>query len=188
MRCFLAIELPAEIRDQLARLQERLSSQTCGVRWTRTDHIHLTVKFLGEVPDRQIAEVCKLASGIAAGFEPFELEVAQAGCFPPRGPARIVWASMPDPPTELIDCQRTCEREYAKLGFKAENRSFHPHLTIGRVKDPRASQDIRLAVENERQFQAGQFLAEELVVFQSVLAKSGPTYTILSRAPFAGND
>lgn len=186
MRCFLAIELPVEIRDQLAALQERLGDQARGVRWTRVDQIHLTVKFLGEVPDRDIANICETASSIADRFEPFELEVAQAGCFPPRGPARIVWAGMPNPPTALIDCQRACEDEYAKLGFKAENRPFHPHLTIGRVKDPRASRDIRPAVENEQQFQAGLFLAEELVVFQSVLARSGPTYTVISRASFAG--
>lgn len=188
MRCFLAIELPEEIQDQLARLQERLGAQVRGVRWTRTDHIHLTVKFLGEVPDRDIPSICELASTIAARYEPFELEIGQTGCFPPRGPARIVWAGIPDPPQSLNDCQRDCENGYAELGFKAEHRRYHPHLTIGRVKDPRANQDIRLAIENEGQFEAGRFQAEELVVFQSVLERSGPIYTVISRAPFTGGD
>ena len=186
MRCFLAIELPEAVRDQLARLQERLGSQVHGVRWTRTDHVHLTVKFLGEVPDRDIPGVCDTATTVAARYEPFELEVGGAGCFPPRGSARIVWVGIPDPPQAFIDCQRACEAGYAELGFKAERRPYHPHLTIGRVKDPRASRDIRLVVENEQRFEAGRFPGEELVLFQSVLERSGPIHTVISRSPFAG--
>jgi len=186
MRCFLAIELPEEIRDQLDRLQERLGSQVRGVRWTRTDHIHLTVKFLGEVPDRDIPSVCDVAATVAARYAPFELEVGRTGCFPPRGPARIVWVGIPNPPQVLIDCQRACEEGCAELGFKAEHRPYHPHLTVGRVKDPHANQDIRLAVENEQRFEAGRFPAEELVLFQSVLERSGPIHTVISQSPFAG--
>jgi len=187
MRCFLAIALPEDIQRQLTHLQERLGSQVRGVRWTRTDHIHLTIKFLGEVPDRDIPSVCELASTITARYKPFKLEVGRTGCFPPRGPARIVWVGIPDPPRALIDCQRDCETRYAELGFKAENRPYHAHLTIGRVKDMRADREIRLAVENEQRFDAGRFLAEELILFQSVLERSGPIYTVVARAPLTGS-
>ena len=187
MRCFLAIELPQEVRDGLARLQERLSSVGRAVRWTRTDQIHLTLKFLGEVPDDNVPAVCEAAGAVAKRFAPFEFEVGGSGCFPPGGAARIVWAGIPDPPQTLIDCQRACEQAYGELGFKQENRQYHPHLTIGRVRDPGASRQIRAAVESEGEFSAGSLAADELVLFQSILRPSGPTHLIISRAPLSGS-
>ncbi|MHC4442304.1 MAG: RNA 2',3'-cyclic phosphodiesterase [Planctomycetota bacterium] len=186
MRCFLAIELPTEIRDRLRDLQDRLSVLGRAVRWTRVDNIHLTVKFLGEVPDDQVSAICETATEVAGRFERFEVTVAGTGCFPPGGAARIVWVGMPDPPPILLGCQRVCEDRYARLGFKKENRSFKPHLTVGRVKDFGASAQIRAAVEELKQFNAGSFIVEELVMFQSVLKPQGPVYTPLARASLAG--
>lgn len=183
MRCFLAIELPASVRDLLAGLQERLRELGRAVRWTRVEHIHLTLKFLGEVPDRDVAGVCDAAARVAVRFEPFELAVGGTGCFPPRGAARIVWTGIDGPPQPLIDCHRAGEQAYADLGFKPENRKYSPHLTIGRVRDARASQEIRAAVEREADFSAGSFPVEELVMFQSVLRPTGPIYTAISRPP-----
>lgn len=186
MRCFLAIELSAEIHRRLAGLQERLGSLGRAVRWTRTDQIHLTLKFLGEVADDRVPSVCDAAAAVADRYEPFELEVGETGCFPAAGAARIVWVGVVNPPPALIDCQQACEKAYAKLGFKPENRKYIPHLTIGRVRDPRASREIRAAVEAEASFSAGSLLARELVMFQSVLSPKGPTYTVISRAPLGG--
>ena len=181
MRCFLAIELPAAVRDCLADLQRRLSPLDRVVRWTQVDHIHLTVKFLGEVPDADVPKVCQAATRVARDYAPFELQVRGAGCFPPRGPARIVWAGLANLPTPLVDYHKACEQAYAELGFAPENRPFHPHLTIGRVRDQRGSQRIRPVVDAESQFDGGRFAVDELVMFQSILDRSGPTYTALAR-------
>lgn len=186
MRCFLAIELPKQIRSRLATLQDRLRLQTRGVRWTPTEQIHLTLKFLGEVPDGEVAAVCQRAAAVAARFQPLDLEVRGAGCFPPGGAVRIVWAGLADPSKALPDCQQACEDACAELGFKPENRAFQPHLTIGRVRNATDSRRIREVVAGEASFAAGRFTAAELVCFQSVLRPTGPTYTILSQAPFGG--
>lgn len=185
MRCFVAIELPPQVHDRLADLQNRLGTVGRAVRWTRVDQIHLTVKFLGDVPDDQVPAVCAAAKEVARRFDPFPLDVRGAGCFPPAGQARIVWAGIAEAPQPLADCQEACEQAYAALGFKPEGRRFHPHLTIGRVRDARASRDIRAAVEKEAAFPAGTFTAGELTVFQSVLRPTGPTYTVIARAPFS---
>jgi len=186
MRCFLAIELPTDIREQLRALQERLGSLGRAVRWTRTEQIHVTLKFLGEVPEDKVPKICETALQIAGKFEPFELQVRGTGCFPPGGAARIVWAGMPDPPGTLIDCHRAGEESFAKLGFKKENRAFNPHLTIGRVKDFSASSQIRATVEQHNTFLAGSFNVDELVMFQSILKPQGPTYIPLARAKLGG--
>jgi len=181
----LVVELPASVRDQLARLQERFRGLGRAVRWTRVEQIHLTLKFLGDVPDCDVPAVCDAAAKVAARFEPFELTVARTGCFPPRGAARIVWAGIDGPPQPLIDCHRACEQAYADLGFKPEGRPFSPHLTIGRVRDAHTSHEIRAAVDAESAFSAGSFPVDELVMFESVLRPVGPIYTAISRVPLA---
>lgn len=184
MRCFLAIELPESVRERLQTLQNRLQGVIRGVRWARPDQIHLTLKFLGEVPDAQLPAVCRVAEAAAIECPMFDLEVVGTGCFPPRGPVRVVWAGVTEPPPPLLDLQRRCERGFTPIGYPPEGRDFHPHLTLGRVNTSSVSGDTRLAVERESGFSCGSFTAKELVLFQSVLSSSGPTYTVLCHAPF----
>ena len=89
MRCFIAIELSAEVRARLEGIQKRWRDQWPEVRWTRPDQIHLTLKFLGEVADAQLSEVCRVAEEVAGGISRFDMAVSGLGVFPPGGPARI---------------------------------------------------------------------------------------------------
>ncbi|MBP7933750.1 MAG: RNA 2',3'-cyclic phosphodiesterase [Phycisphaerae bacterium] len=186
MRCFLAIELPEAVHERLRSLQDRLRAAAPGVRWTRPDQIHLTVKFLGEVPDDQLPNVCRAAELVAAACLPFGIRIGGTGCFPPHGPVRIVWAGLVDPPAGLLDCQQACESAFASLGYPPEDRRFHPHLTLGRVKASAVADDLRAAVAGESRFSGGSFAATELVVFQSILSASGPAYAVMSRVAFRG--
>jgi hypothetical protein len=120
MRCFLAIELPAAVRNRLAELQRRLSSLDRLVRWTQVDHIHLTVKFLGEVPDADVSKVCEAATRVAQDYPPFELQVRGTGCFPPRGPARIVWAGLANLPAQSV------RAGLRRVGFRTRESPFPP--------------------------------------------------------------
>lgn len=156
------------------------------MRWTRPEQIHLTMKFLGDVPDNDVPAIINTAREVATRFEPFELSVAGAGCFPPRGAARIVWAGLLDPSPTLTECYREGETAFSTLGFKPENRPFKPHLTIGRVKPGRGAYDIRQVIEtSEVDFKAGSFLVEQMTLFQSILAQTGPTYVPLAMLPLA---
>lgn len=184
MRCFVAIELPDDVRERLADLQGQMAGLGRGVRWTRPESIHLTVKFLGQVPDAQVAEVCEAARRIAAKYPVFGLEVAGAGCFPPRGLVRVIWAGIVQLPPPLVDCQRECEDVYAGMGFEKENRAYKPHLTVGRVNDSGVSNRVRETLLQFEGFSGGSFVAEELIVFQSELRRGGAVYTPLARAPF----
>ena len=186
MRCFLAIELPPDVRARLAALQERFATLNREVRWTRVDQIHLTIKFLGEVPDPDVPRVCEIASQVARQHSPFELEVKGTGCFPPRGPARVVWAGLAELPPPLVEYHKAIEAACAEMSIKPEDRPFHPHLTIGRVRDQRGAHQVRRGVDQESSFQGGRFAVNELVLFQSILSPSGPTYIPLVRTPLGG--
>jgi len=186
MRCFVAIELPKEVQERLGRLQKALAAAGGGVKWVEPGHIHLTLKFLGEVGDGQVSAVCEAVKQTAARHGPFELQVGQAGCFPQRGAARVLWVGLVEPPPTLIACQEDLELTLGELGFAMEARAFHPHLTLGRVKDPRVGHDMRRQIEPHARFDAGSFQADALVVFQSVLQRSGPIYTPLAHCALTG--
>ena len=185
MRCFVAIELPEAVQRRLAELQKTLAKAGSGVKWVQPVHIHLTLKFLGEVDDGQAAAICEAVRAVGAQHGSFELHVGGAGCFPQRGAARVLWVGLHDPPATLHACQEDLELALAELGFAVEDRAFHPHLTLGRVKDPSAGHNVRRQIEPHALFEAGSFKADALVVFESVLQRSGPIYTPLARCALA---
>jgi len=187
VRCFLAIDLPDGVRKGLGRVQERLSKAGGGVRWVAPESIHLTMKFLGEVSDRQVAELCKVAQEIGGRSEPFEFAVRGAGCFPERGGVRVVWVGLVETSGRLQECQRLCEEAFEAMGFPREGRAFVPHLTLGRVKDPSKVHGLREAVASLADYEGGEVSAEELVLFESILSPKGATYVALCRAPLSAS-
>jgi len=186
MRCFLAIELPEAVRNRLARLQDTFRDLGRSVRWTPPEHIHLTIKFLGQVSEEDLPGVYDAASSVAADHEPFELAIRRTGCFPPTGPVRILWVGVPSVPEMLLGCQRACEEHYARLGYRKETRPYRAHLTIGRVREASATERVREALSMTSSFSAEIFVAKELVLFQSILGPSGPKYAVLTRAQLGG--
>lgn len=184
MRTFIAIELPEDVHERLSQLQDKLGAIEKAVRWTRPAQIHLTVKFLGEVPNGQVAAVCEAAREAAIACQPFELSVKGMGCFPPGGLPRVLWAGLETLPEPLVECHRLLEQGCARLGFPPENRPFRPHLTLGRVKDTGVSRAIRRTIEEFADFDGGVFDAEELIVFESRLGPKGPAYIPLETLRF----
>lgn len=182
MRCFVAIELSDGIRKQLAALQRRHTRLDRDVKWVRPDQIHLTLKFLGEVPDADVPALCDALKAVAADHEPIEFGVKSTGCFPPGGGARVFWVGVDEPAGALVGLQQACETAYEQFGFAPEGRDFTPHLTLARVKNPKAGGNVRDAAKAEAQFDAGRQTATELILFQSILSPQGPTYIPVARA------
>lgn len=181
MRLFAAIELEAGIKQGLLRLQRELRIAPTAVRWLTAEQMHLTLKFLGDVPDADVPVVCEALREVAGRTPAFEIEVAGLGCFPPGGSARIVWAGLNEPTGVLALCRERCEAAFADLGFHRENRGFTPHLTIGRVKEPRDSHEIRAAVAHHAHFRGGRQDVTEIVMFESFLKREGAEYAAVAR-------
>lgn len=185
MRLFAAIELDTGVTDRLLRLQRELSLPANAVRWISAAQMHLTLKFLGEVADGEVDDVCAALKLAAEATPAFEMDVAGVGCFPPAGPVRIVWAGLSEPTGALSACQRRCDDALAETGFKPEARAFTPHLTIGRVRDSSASAAIRAAVSRVRAFEGGRQGVDEIVLFESLLKREGAEYVAVCRCPLA---
>lgn len=197
IRSFIAIEITDGIRRGLAELQQDLAAHvpSRAVRWVDPENIHLTLKFLGDADTAAIDPISIRLEEVAATFEPFTVQLGELGCFPnPRRP-RVIWVGVnADPEADggdigqqpLPGLQRRLERGLEELGWPAEKRRFHPHLTLGRVKDSRAVVAARFPWGRKRV--SGQQSVEALCLFQSDLRPSGAVYTILKRARLAGPD
>ena len=177
MRLFIAINLPAGVRETLWEVTAPLRAVRYPVRWVAADAIHLTLKFLGEL---EAAREDEIAGGIAAavgGAKPFPLPVGGFGAFPSAQRPRVVWAGLePVPPLELL--QHRVEQEMERLGFPTEGRPFHPHLTLGRVKrDARPAALGGLATDLDSLVYETEVSVESVDLMQSTLTPRGARYT-----------
>lgn len=195
VRAFIAIELPPDVLDQIGRLQARVRQELPPglVRWTQPEGMHLTLKFLGDVEQSRQPEIERALCAACAPHAPFALRVGDMGCFPdPRRP-RVVWVGVHDAGEALARLQRDVERAIAPLGFPTERRGFHPHLTLGRVKDapPSARRDAELealgAYTERARVRVGQLAVEAVHLMRSDLLPSGAVYRALAGCPLAAS-
>lgn len=182
MRLFVALTLSDETVRALTVAQGELERSCRGVRWVKPEQLHVTMKFLGEVADANVPEVCDALAMAAGECSSASVEIGNCGCFPPRGPVRIVWAGMTAGGEEPVQWARQLEDAMESIGFAREQRPFSPHITIGRVKVDNSGGRIRAAVEGHRFGPIGQRF-DGLTLMSSVLSPSGPSYTAVSRAP-----
>ncbi len=181
MRLFVALLLSECVRAGLARVQVKLARSCEKVRWIPSEQMHLTVKFLGEIPESNVVAVSEAIAQASARAAPCTVEIACTGCFPAGGPVRIVWAGARDTPEALDQCVETVTSELAQIGFASERRPWSAHITLGRVRDDRTGGRIRAAVE-ALSFEAMEQPVEAVALMSSVLSPKGPTYSVVSSA------
>ncbi|HEX8473322.1 MAG TPA: RNA 2',3'-cyclic phosphodiesterase [Pyrinomonadaceae bacterium] len=186
-RVFCAVEIPdalkAEADNYIARL--RRDAPHADARWERTEKLHITLKFLGEITPSRADDLARAAARAASSVAPFSLAVKGTGAFPPRGMARALWLGIEDASGGLAGLQQRFEDECAHEGFTREQRPFHPHLTIARLRTP-ASTRALAELHRRTEFESEAFGVEELVVMRSELGAGGSRYTALSRHKLAG--
>lgn len=176
VRTFICIEIPDSIKQRIERLQEDLRPIKAQVSWTKPANIHLTLKFLGNVEAPRIDRVHKAVERAAAGIGPFDVEVEGAGCFPSARNPRVLWIGLSRIPEALKQLSARIEDELAREAFPAEKRKFSPHLTIGRVREPRNAGIVAEALIASG-FASEAFEATEVIVMRSDLKPTGSIYT-----------
>jgi 2'-5' RNA ligase len=136
IRAFVAIELPDEARKGLASLRRELERDDHRfVKWVDPGGIHLTLKFLGNIPSKRVTEITEATKKAAQGFSPFLLEISGLGAFPSLKQARVVWVGLGGELDKLSTLQQKIDSALAAQGFAREERPFVPHLTLARVRE-----------------------------------------------------
>lgn len=135
IRSFIAVELPEGVKEGLARLRNKLErDEHRFVKWVDPGGIHLTLKFLGNIPFKQVTEITKAIEEAAQGISPFHLEISGLGVFPNLKQPRVFWVGIGGEVDKLSRLQQNIDSALAALGFAKEERSFVPHLTLARIR------------------------------------------------------
>ena len=188
IRAFIAIELSPEVLAALGRVQDRLRRGEGGRagRWVKAEGIHLTLEFLGEVPSEKLEAIYRAVGQACLGHAPFELTVAELGCFPNLRRPRVVWVGVREETGQLARLQEAVERELNRLGFPPEGRKFTPHLTLARVQErasPREIEALGKAVGTAQVGELARMRVGAVSVMKSDLRPEGAIYTELYHAP-----
>lgn len=182
-RTFVAIEIPAGLRDRLARFQKGLDREAPGVRWVDPSQYHLTLAFLGDVLHADLTPICRAVAAAAAGFETFELLLRGLGVFPSPQKPRVLWVGAEGPGLDtLMALQAAVAAAVNDAGYPPDER-FHPHITLGRPKPAREDGlDAAPLLARHRDWSTGRFLVTQVVTFSSSLTSEGPVYARMASA------
>ena len=183
MRCFVAIELSEAVRTALSAQVAAWQLDARHVRLCRDEHLHVTLKFLGEAPVKQVDAIGTVVANAARSVEPFTLEFEGIGAFPNSHSPRVLWQAVRDPAGGCARWLERAEPEFAKLGIAAEDRPFHPHVTLARSRDPAGSATLRRLVATRPAPLHMSLLVRELTFFESRLGPRGPAYRAIIRCP-----
>jgi RNA 2',3'-cyclic 3'-phosphodiesterase len=187
IRTFVAVEASEAVRRRAEELIDALRVAGADVKWVERQNMHLTLKFLGDVPSRDIPEVCRAVQSAVAAAQPLELHLRGAGAFPSAGRPRTVWLGAAEGEEELAAVQHQVDLALRKLGHPKEDRRFEPHLTLGRVRGGGSTiAELGRLLKQHAAFDAGHFQIAEAIVFSSRLTAKGPIYAALCRAELSG--
>jgi 2'-5' RNA ligase len=186
IRCFLAVELPPPTLSKIGKIQDRLQTSRADVRWVKPDRIHLTLKFFGNIEEEQVTHISSVMEAAAAQRTSFALSIEGLGAFPSSRNPRVIWLGLQGWEENLLPLQRDLEARLEAIGFPPEERSYRPHLTLGRVKSLKEKRDLVDLIERERDVNIGSFVVDRLVLFRSDLRPTGPIYTPLTVRELVG--
>jgi 2'-5' RNA ligase len=193
LRTFIAIELPNQIQDQI-HIQQQSLAQVLNdppIRWVKSESIHLTLKFLGEISPEKAQEIGEGLPAEAGKFPAARVRIGGIGCFPNFSRPRVLWVGLEDPSATLKDLQGHLDLWLEGLGFEPEKRGFSPHLTIGRVHRRVNNRQRKQIGEHIRNFTVpplGEFTAYSVHLFKSDLKPTGAIYTRLATARLGETD
>ena len=186
VRTFVAVDLPEDVGRALGEAARSLrEARIEGLRPVRPEGVHLTLKFLGDVPGSRLAEVAAAVSAAVAGHRPFDVSTGGFGAFPDRRRPVVLWVGIGGDVGPLLRLQEDVDAALGALGFPADTRPYHPHLTLARLGRDMSSPARRAALDALESTgpPAGMRIPVRSVsLIQSKLGHGGARYTHLASA------
>lgn len=184
IRSFISIDIPDELKKDVKALQEMFKKCDADVRWTRPEAMHLTLKFLGNVEEKQIEEIKIILKEIALQTPLINIKLNGAGVFPNQKSPRVLWVGIIENDGILDNLQKRMDAELSKIGFEKEKRGFKPHLTLGRIRSQKGKERLVKLLEENKDNELGAFTASDIKLMKSELRPEGSVYTELARFGF----
>ncbi len=183
LRCFIAIEIPGQIKGGIGELIDILKKHDVEVKWIIPENLHLTLKFLGTTPEDLIPKMRESLSGIVSSYEPFYIKIYGTGLFPNRKYPRVIWVGV-EGSEILAKLSGDIDDAMSLFGYQKEDKEFRPHLTIGRVRSPKGILSIVNELENFKNKDFGAISVDSVKLMKSELKPKGAEYTCLQDLQF----
>lgn len=174
----MAVALPGRVKDAAARIAITLERAVPEARWVPRDSYHITLKFLGGVKDERVPRIAAALGGAVSELVDFSVRLTGPRAFPSERRARVLWLGVHDPAGGFAILASVVEDALAPLGFPPESRGFSAHLTIARLKTPRAIPPLVAPDPSVA------FVVDRASLFVSHLRRPAPVYEELATFPF----
>lgn len=181
LRSFIALPTPDSVRDRISSILAELHQLNADVKWESPEKLHLTLKFLGNVESQLLEKLIPALEKIAGDQLSFDLTYEGLGAFPNLLAPRVIWVGTARNES-LLSFQSSVEQCCADFGITRENRAFHPHITLGRVKGSRNIQRLTEKLKTIT-LEPTRTRCTELLVMRSDLTPSGSLYSVLKSIP-----
>lgn len=176
MRVFLAIDVPSEIRERLAAVQDKIRPSTAGARWVAPESIHVTLKFIGEMPEKRREDIDQALRGLT--WKHIKVNVRGVGFFPGTRSPRVFWAGL-EAASSIEGLAGEIDTRLERAGFDRERRAFRAHLTLARAKDTHLEKTMIAAATPFTETEFGTFTVDRIYLFESTLKAGGSVYAKL---------
>lgn len=184
MRLFIGLDVPYEMRRNLELLLQLLRPQA-SIAWSSLSNLHITTKFIGEWPPHRLDELKRALESVPRPA-PLAIRIRGIGWFPNPHHPRVLYAGIAAPDS-LAQLAGDTETACAQLGIPRENRAFHPHLTLARIKPPADLAHLRQVISDLPSSDFGAFTSTEFHLYESRPGPAGSVYTKLSTCSFAAS-
>jgi 2'-5' RNA ligase len=182
MRCFIAINIEDPLKKEIGSAIGSLGSGRWDVKWVSPENLHITLAFLGDIPDDSVPRVNDQLSAVSKSHAPFEVSLCGTGVFPDRKRPRVVWIGLSNP-EKLKVLQNDIEQATLFISLAKEDRSFSPHLTIGRIRSLRDRDAFIRNIETLRDRDFGNIGVKKISFMRSELKPAGAQYSIVAEFP-----
>jgi 2'-5' RNA ligase len=182
LRAFIALPVPGDVRRHLGRLHESVPPAAGRITWVKPEAIHLTCLFLGDVPAERVVPMGEALREAVAEIPAFETALGEVGAFPDFRRPRVVWIGLERGAEAAVALKERIEPALVPHGFTPEDRPYHPHITLGRVRTDGKVRELEHAAAHwVLPFE--HWMSGEAVLYRSELTRNGPVYTPLVHAP-----
>ena len=176
VRVFIAVDIDdPPVLGRLERIRDTVSSTGVPMKPVETENMHVTIRFIGEVPESRVEDIIREALE-PIEMEEFRIKLVGLGGFPNPYRPRVVWIGVTEGADKLVEINRIVERGVRRAGFKPERAEFHPHVTIARVKGTRNLEKLVKIMISYRDIEFGEMTVSSVRLKKSTLTRRGPIY------------
>lgn len=188
IRSFLAFELPGDTKKTIARVWGEMNAYSLNIRWIKVDNIHLTVVFMGNVPQELITPMGEMTAQVCRKYGPFQIALKGVGVFPHMRRPRVLWIGLDGDIQRMADFRGRIQQKMKSFCIKQDRRPFKPHLTMGRFRkgSTGGQQHLHSLIAAYDGLASQRAELNELVLFRSDLKPNGAVYTRLNAWPLTG--